>query len=118
MEKSDKSLLTGLDVLRFLLAVVILIYHFPHFDNIHLSSIDVQIDRSFSEENDPVLMMNLPFKSKLSLIYRYGDFAVRVFWMISGIILFTFYQDTIKTKQISFYKFCFSVLVGYTLCIL
>lgn len=107
MEKSDKSLLTGLDVLRFLLAVVILIYHFPHFDNIHFSNVDVQIDRSFSDEDDPVLMMNLPFKSALSLIYKYGDFAVRVFWMISGIIFYTIYLEAIHEKKISFFTFLF-----------
>lgn len=107
MEKSDKSLLTGLDVLRFLLAVVILIYHFPHFDNIHFSNVDVQIDRSFSDEDDLVLMMNLPFKSALSLIYKYGDFAVRVFWMISGIIFYTIYLEAIRAKEISFFTFLF-----------
>lgn len=106
MEKIDRSWLTGLDVLRFLLAVVILIYHFPHFDNIHFNNLDdLSLDTTITDDGDPVLLLNLPFKYPLSYIYRYGDFAVRVFWMISGIILFTFYQDIIRTKQISFYRF-------------
>ncbi len=105
MGKTVRSWLMGLDLLRFLLAVVILIYHFPHFDNIHFSNVDVQTDATFSNDDDLVLMMNLPFKNTLSLIYRYGDFAVRVFWMISGIIFYTIYLQAIREKQISFFTF-------------
>lgn len=105
---AEKNGLAGIDLLRFLLAVVILIYHFPHFDNIHFSNLDgVNLKDLLSGQKDEVLLLNLPFKNSLSIVYQYGDFAVRIFWMISGVIFFLVYLDHIKTNALSFSKFIY-----------
>ncbi len=101
--------LTGLDLLRFMMAVSILIFHFPHFDNIHFNTPRLEgLDKNtFDGISDPVLMMDLPLKNIFSIIYVHGDFAVRIFWMISGAIFFIFYLDVVQNQKLSFYKFLF-----------
>ncbi len=62
MEKINRSWLTGLDVLRFPLAMVIIIFHFPHFDNIHFNTIEyAAFDFRATDTIDPVLARNLAF---------------------------------------------------------
>ena len=90
--KFDSRNLIGLDLLRFLLSVTILIVHFPHF---YYPFINLEtLNRS-----------TLPFASWLGLIYHFGGFAVEIFWMISGICFFHFYSTLIKEKKILFYQF-------------
>lgn len=99
--------LAGLDALRFLLAIVIVIYHFPHFDNIHFSAADMAVDLRYAGERDAVMMMQLPFKESLAFVYKYGDFAVRIFWMISGIVFAAFYWKPLSAQQLSVGEFLF-----------
>lgn len=92
--KLEEKNLIGLDFLRFILSITILIYHFPHFSFpfMDLESLDFRI---------------LPFSSFLSLSYKYGDFAVQIFWMISGVIFFHFYSSSINDGKTTFYKFLY-----------
>lgn len=90
--KVDSKYLVGLDFLRFLLSVSILIVHFPHFISPFVNS----------KENGVII---LPFQNSLHLLYDYGGFAVEIFWMVSGIIFYHFYRDAISRRQISLQKF-------------
>ena len=84
------SQLVGIDGLRFFLSVSILIVHFPHFLE------GYTYDKS-----------ELPFYHLLSPFYKYGGFAVQIFWLISGVIFMTVYHELIESKRISFTKFIF-----------
>jgi peptidoglycan/LPS O-acetylase OafA/YrhL len=96
IKDSGFSDLSGLHLLRFLLALSILIAHFPHF---FFPYADAQLDRRV-----------LPFQPYLDLIYSYGGFAVEIFWMISGVIFYVFYMREISDRRISF-----PVFLGYRL---
>ncbi len=93
-KKQESAYLIGLDVLRFLLAISILIVHFPHFL------------LPFGTGNHTAATA-LPFQFLLSLIYKYGGFAVEIFWMVSGIIFYHFYLQAISDKKISIARFLF-----------
>lgn len=99
--------LAGLDALRFLLAVAIVIYHFPHFDNVHFSAGDMAVDLRYDGERDAVMLMELPFKEPLAVVYKHGDFAVRIFWMISGIVFAAFYWRPLREQSITVGAFLF-----------
>lgn len=88
----NKNSLVGIDILRFLLSISILIVHFPHF-----SFPFIKLE-NFSK-------VNYPFYKYLSLIYEHGSFAVEIFWMISGIIFYQVYYKVIVDKDISFLTF-------------
>jgi peptidoglycan/LPS O-acetylase OafA/YrhL len=86
--------LCGLDLLRFLLSVTILVVHMPHFS---APFVDLALlDRS-----------TLPFASALSLLYREGGFAVEIFWLISGIIFSHFYLISIAARRMPLARFGF-----------
>lgn len=91
----DHNSLAGLDLLRFILSITILIVHFPHFNYAFTGS------PGYASIND------LPFKNILQIIYQYGGFAVEIFWMISGIIFYQIYLDSIESDRISFAKFIY-----------
>lgn len=83
--------LCGLHLLRFLLALSILIVHFPHF--------------FFPYGAEQPDLNTLPFYLVLNPIYAYGGFAVSIFWMISGIIFYVFYMPQVRDLHISFPTF-------------
>jgi peptidoglycan/LPS O-acetylase OafA/YrhL len=75
----NSSSLAMLHLLRFFLALAILIVHFPHFFYLY----DEQMKPEIHE---------LVYSSILSPIYRYGGSAVHIFWMLSGVIFYIFYH--------------------------
>lgn len=95
MHKTDNyKLFFGIDFLRFILSCIILIAHFPHF----------------SAKFIPLLSLNryqLPLYDELNLLYDYGGFAVQIFWMISGIVFYNFYDKSISSKKICLKRFIF-----------
>ena len=78
----------GIEILRFISALAILIWHYQHFYFLG--------DQEFVKENQP-------FYAVFELFYTYGYQGVNFFWCISGFIFFWKYSDRIKT--ISAYKF-------------
>lgn len=88
----------GLDLLRFILAVVVVMVHYYHFYG---------------------PFPNGPFKDNLSIIpeqplyfllwpiYDFGRNAVQVFWLISGLIFYSVYYKEISNRKVSFEKFSF-----------
>jgi peptidoglycan/LPS O-acetylase OafA/YrhL len=77
--------LLGLEVLRFLTALAILIYHYPQFSFIA----DKPVDLASS---------HLPFHGWLHIVYEVGPYGVWIFWCISGFIFFWKYRDAITGR--------------------
>lgn len=84
--------LLGLEVVRFISALSVLVWHYQHFFYIANKPTD------FVREQQPLYSM-------FSLFYDYGFFGVQVFWCISGFIFFWKYRETIASKAITYKKF-------------
>jgi peptidoglycan/LPS O-acetylase OafA/YrhL len=97
-QKKYISEFVGLDLLRFILAVVVVMVHYYHFytpfpdgpANEHSTAIPEQ----------PLYFLFWP-------IYDYGRSAVQVFWLISGLIFYSVYYQDIANRKVSFEKFSF-----------
>ena len=96
----DNNKLLGLEIIRFVSALAVLLYHYPLFFWIKDKPVDLIID-------------NLPFYNLINFFYIYGLQGVIVFWGISGFIFFWKYQDLIINKNFngkSFFIYRFSRL--------
>ena len=91
INKNSKEILLGLELLRFISALAILIWHYQHFamlPNAH----------SFEPQQQP-------FYNYLSFFYLNGAKAVYLFWALSGYIFFYNYYKDIKTYKLTIYAF-------------
>lgn len=88
----------GLDLLRFILSVAVVIRHYIHFYGPFSS-------RTY--EYDGSVMTEQPFYNVLGILYHHGHYAVQVFWLISGLIFYSIYHEEILNKKISFGNFSF-----------
>ena len=91
INKNSKEILLGLELLRFISALAILIWHYQHFamlPNTH----------SFEPQQQP-------FYNYLSFFYLNGAKAVYLFWALSGYIFFYNYYKEIKTYKLTIYAF-------------
>ena len=86
----DKTI-DGVEILRFISAFAILVWHYQHF-NYPL----------ISEE----IIVQQPYYNYLKIFYTFGYMGVNFFWCISGFIFFWKYGDVIK--DIKFSKFFLS----------
>jgi len=86
----EKKLL-GLEVLRFISAMAILVFHYQQFAYVGLT-LDYQADQQ-------------PFYTAFKWFYDHGGLGVQFFWCISGFIFFWKYQDVIHQRIISGRKF-------------
>src|SRR5262245_41076944 len=84
---SDDDKLLGIELLRFLSAVAVLIFHYQHLFFVGASQVD--FDRT-----------QQPFYRFLSLFYSYGFHGVQVFWCISGFIFFWKYGATVAQRKV------------------
>jgi peptidoglycan/LPS O-acetylase OafA/YrhL len=84
--------LIALEVLRFLSAFAILIFHYRHF---------------FYVADKPVGLVpeRLPFYGVLHAFYDSGPFGVWIFWCISGFIFFWKYRDAIADRALDGWQF-------------
>jgi peptidoglycan/LPS O-acetylase OafA/YrhL len=84
--------LLGLEVLRFLTAFAILVFHYRHFAFV---------------ADEPVGLVNdrLPLYRLLHVFYDFGPYGVRIFWCISGFIFFWKYRDAISDRSVGGWKF-------------
>jgi peptidoglycan/LPS O-acetylase OafA/YrhL len=87
--------LIGIEVLRFLCAFVILVWHYQHF--------------FFAGEYDgaraPAILPMLPFHGLLRFAYEQGFWAVEAFWAISGFIFYWRYARPILDHQVGLLEF-------------
>jgi peptidoglycan/LPS O-acetylase OafA/YrhL len=89
-ERANK--LPGLELLRFLAAFAVLVFHYRHFAFVADTPIGLIQDR-------------LPLYRLLHIFYDYGPYAVHVFWCISGFIFFWKYRDAIADRSLDGWKF-------------
>lgn len=85
--------LLGLEVIRFLAAFSVLIWHYQHFYYVA------------GETYPRYIASDQPLYSIFAPFYEAGYFGVNVFWCISGFIFFWKYRDTIAERQITPFKF-------------
>ena len=84
--------LIGLELLRFLAAAGVLVWHYQHF--------------LFVGHHEAVYdVARLPFHTLLAPFYLYGYSGVQLFWCISGFILTWKYRATISRARLSFRRF-------------
>jgi peptidoglycan/LPS O-acetylase OafA/YrhL len=84
--------LLGLELLRFMAAFAVLIWHYCHFAYVADKPVDLFRDR-------------LPFYDLLQPFYDAGRYGVWIFWCISGFIFFWKYRDAIADRSIGGWKF-------------
>lgn len=89
---ADDSKLIGLEVLRFLAAVAVLVWHYQHFWYVGAEPV------GFERSAQPLY----PF---LKLFYESGVYGVQVFWMISGFIFFWKYLEKIGHGRVDGWTF-------------
>jgi peptidoglycan/LPS O-acetylase OafA/YrhL len=88
----ETNKLLGLEALRFLTAVAILVYHYRHFSFVANKPVNLVLER-------------LPFYGLLRPFFDSGAFGVWVFWCISGFIFFWKYRDPIAERAVDGWKF-------------
>ncbi len=84
--------LEGLELVRFLAAFAILIWHYKNFAYVGYVRVEFQVYQQ-------------PFYDALEIFYRYGYLAVHVFWCISGYIFFWKYEHSIAEGRIGSREF-------------
>jgi peptidoglycan/LPS O-acetylase OafA/YrhL len=84
---SGQPTLAGIELLRFVCACAVLLWHYQHFSYIAHQAHDFDPTRQ-------------PFYAALSFLYRYGLYGVQVFWCISGFIFFWKYGAAIAARRI------------------
>src|SRR5688572_18784184 len=88
----------GVDLLRFILSLAVIFRHYYHFYFPYP-------DGPF--EDPASLITEQPFFNMLWPVYDWGNYAVQVFWMISGLIFYSVYHQEIAEKATGFQKFAF-----------
>ena len=86
--------LRGLDFLRFILSISVIVWHYQHFFYPFVSFKDREL-----------FLANQPFFGFFKLFYTQGYYAVQVFWLISGVIFYKVYQERIMSGSVTFYQF-------------
>ena len=86
--KKSNDKLIGLEVIRFISALSVLVFHYQHF------SFVADKATNFVREKQP-------FYEILSPLYTYGYKGVWVFWCISGFIFFWKYRKVISEQTIT-----------------
>jgi peptidoglycan/LPS O-acetylase OafA/YrhL len=84
--------LLGLELLRFVAAFAVLIWHYRHFAYVADKPVDLVRDR-------------LPLYGLLRPFYEAGQYGVWVFWCVSGFIFFWKYRDAIFDRSVSGWTF-------------
>ena len=82
--------ISSIELLRFISAYVILIWHYQHFA---------------INSNEIFEVSEQPFYKLLKYFYLYGDWGVLIFWCISGYIFFYNYYKKISENKITFRTF-------------
>ena len=84
--------LLGLEVLRFIATIAVLLWHYQHF--YYVGTQLTGFERSAQ-----------PFYTLLMPLYTFGHYGVQVFWAISGFIFFWKYQQAITTRRVDANRF-------------
>ena len=90
LQQNNKLL--GLEVIRFISALSVLVWHYQHFSYV------ADMPTNFNRDQQP-------FYDFISLFYNYGGSGVQVFWCISGFIFFWKYREAISSNAINYKSF-------------
>jgi peptidoglycan/LPS O-acetylase OafA/YrhL len=85
---NNPNKLLGLEIVRFVSAFAVLIFHYQHFSYI-------------ADQPTNFVKDSQPFYSLFGLFYEYGFLGVLVFWCVSGFIFFWKYSASISGGAIS-----------------
>jgi peptidoglycan/LPS O-acetylase OafA/YrhL len=88
----NQSKLIGIELVRFMAAISVLIWHYQMFTYIGETPTNFFRDQQ-------------PFYSILKIFYEYGGYGVTIFWYISGYIFFWKYGDLISKRLITAKQF-------------
>lgn len=92
MTRSERF--NGIEVLRFLCAVAIVVWHYHHFYvGLDGGAVDVLV-----RERQPLWWL-------LRVFYDHGYIAVWIFWQISGFVFFWKYQEAIARGEVGAWTF-------------
>ncbi len=91
-ERGAGAKLAGLELLRFLSALSVLVWHYQHFSFVG------EMPIGFTTARQPFYMLLAP-------AYRFGWLGVDVFWCISGFIFFWKYNELIRERKIDGRRF-------------
>ncbi|MDB5617354.1 acyltransferase [Tardiphaga sp.] len=84
--------LLGLELVRFIAAVAVLVWHYQHFSYIAGTPVDLVTDQ-------------LPLYGLLRPFYEAGKYGVWVFWCVSGFIFFWRYRDVVFERAMPGWTF-------------
>src|SRR3954453_16478594 len=84
--------LPGLEIVRFVAAFAVLIWHYQHFAYVADQPVDLLKER-------------LPLYALLQPFYEAGRYGVWVFWCVSGFIFFWKYRDAIYERSTDAWTF-------------
>jgi peptidoglycan/LPS O-acetylase OafA/YrhL len=87
--------LVGIEVLRFLCAFMILVWHYQHFFYVG----------EYDAARALVIRSILPFHGPLRFAYAQGFWAVEIFWAISGFIFYWRYARPILDRRVGLLEF-------------
>ena len=93
--KTTGTELFGIEILRFLAALAILVWHYQHFF----------FTATYDGEIAPSLRPGYPFYRALEFFYDYGLYAVQVFWIISGFVFMRRYYEVVSAGRMTFETF-------------
>jgi peptidoglycan/LPS O-acetylase OafA/YrhL len=85
----------GVEVLRFICAFAVLLYHYQHF---LFTGAYIDTVAASTRDTFPMYALFRPF-------YEYGWAAVQVFWVISGFIFYRQYADLVNKGRVGFLDF-------------
>jgi len=89
---SNEHKLLGIELLRFLSSIAVLIFHYQHFAFV-------------GGTEAHFITSQQPFFPLLRIFYEYGFYGVEIFWCISGFIFFWKYSTLIADEKMSGYIF-------------
>jgi len=89
---SNEHKLLGIELLRFLSSIAVLIFHYQHFAFV-------------GGTEAHFITSQQPFFPSLRIFYEYGFYGVEIFWCISGFIFFWKYSTLIADEKMSGYIF-------------
>lgn len=92
----EPNRLYGIELLRFVCALVIVLWHYQHFFLV------TDVNNGLIDGYVP---SRLPGFELLSIPYTAGGHAVEAFWLISGFIFFWKYADSITSRMVSWQSF-------------
>ena len=91
MEQKQAHELAGIEVLRFVCAFAVLIWHYQHFFFVGL----------FDEAQGAAMRPAFPFYRLLRHLYEHGHWPVQIFWVVSGFIFYWTYAGPIFERRTS-----------------